>query len=189
VILAWILQQGVEEFAFEQLLQQLSRFAILALFFIGPLLKSIFGKKEQGQPASRKRRRPTARQAESEERAEDDLAIERARTRKEALEPLEELPAAWREELPVERASVPSPVLPDLPPASLAPVLEPGPVEVRSPLGLGLADLDREGAQRRASARVRRKNLLGWRQALVQREVLGPPVALRSSIDPHTPLG
>jgi len=164
VSLAAILVQANEPFEFDELMGQLVRYGVIALFLFGPLLKKLFDRKSQPQSPQGKRpvvvRQPVALPEEVVELTNDWTVLPKVEpgVQERTLEP------TWIEEpkaMPTRLAEG------DLMHASVDEHVVP----------LDLPTVDRRGTRR------------GWRSAIILREVLGPPVGLRSQNADRAPFG
>lgn len=145
------------------MIEQLFRYGLLAVFFLAPLFKKLFGAKEE-QPKPRSRtRRPVGRPV--------------------VVEPeLEELEDAWTVLPQVQPAASPlsAPAWIDTPTAM--PTRLPAGDLMHASVDEHMVPLDLPEEQRHG---VRK----GWRTAILMREILGPPVGLRSQNADRAPFG
>ena len=161
--LAVFILQADESFDLDGLIGQLMRFGLLAVFFLGPLLKKLLGGKEEKPTARRRTQRPVGRPV--------------------VVEPeLDELEDAWTVLPQVEPVPIPS--------KSPAWIDSPTAMPTRLPAGdLMHASVDEHMVPLDLPEQARKGVRQGWRTAILLREVLAPPVGLRSQNADRAPFG
>lgn len=161
--LAVYILQGNDPGGFDEMIGQLLRFGLLAVFFLAPLLKRLFGAKEEKPRPRRRVGQPVAMPS--------------------TIEPeLEDLEDAWTVLPQVEPVASPS--------KSPVWITDPTPMPTSLPAGDlmhasvvdHLVPLDLPQQERRGVHR-------GWRSAILMREILAPPVGLRSQNADRAPFG
>lgn len=177
-MISFLLQ--TESFDLEELFGQLIRFGIIALFFIGPLLKSIFDKKEEAKKKRKVRRVPTPHQPAPEPFPTPADAFPEPEF--EEPEPIRAQTVRRKRQ---SEASIAESHLPSL--GSRIEGLAP---EASQPRGLGLGlERERDTRKKPRPRTDRSRRLHAWRSAIVAQEVLGRPVSLQPPRDEQFVMG
>ncbi len=164
--LAVLLLQGNDPGELDDLIGQIVRFGIIALFFFGPLLKKLFEKKSASTRTQPKKR----------------VIVRAPKSEHEYSYRPEELEEEWMPE--------PQPVVASQEPASDDWIDTPAALPTRLAEGdLMHASLDEHRVKLDQPGKKRVSRAREWRAALITREILGPPVGLRSQNSDRAPFG
>ena len=165
--LAVLLLQGNDPSESDDFIGQFVRIAIIALFFFGPMLKKILTGKKEEAPVKRKPR----------------VVVRAPSPVPDVFEEPEEMLQDWNIPPippPVHHAEEPASVWIENPHAM--PTRLPEGDLMHASLGEHRVKLDLPAEKRRGAGRE-------WRSAIIMREVLGPPVGLRTQRADRAPFG